>query len=321
MVAARLHTTQLPVEHRFAAWTELATRAHVPTLVDSRHRSDFVASIESHTLGSVQLSNLLHPPLRAKRTPAMARSGDPDVLLVTHILGGGLTRYGEGGGETSAGPGTILAIDPNQPATIINASEIRYQVLQLPMSLLGLRRPQVEGLLAGPLATSHGIGGVLAYVLTDLGRNADSYEPAVVAQLTATAVDLLATAARVAHGDREPAMMSMAEHTRRVQIYAFMACHLADPGLTPDAVAAAHGISVRQLNRILQADGVSPADWIRRQRLQRCRRDLVDPSLSGRSAAAIGAAWGFADPVTFNRAFRREYAMPPGEYRRRHAIR
>ena len=37
-----------------------------------------------------------------------------------------------------------------------------------------------------------------------------------------------------------------------------------------------------------------------------------------RTIVSIGARWGFPDPVTFNRAFRREYGLPPGEYRRRH---
>jgi transcriptional regulator GlxA family with amidase domain len=95
---------------------------------------------------------------------------------------------------------------------------------------------------------------------------------------------------------------------------------LADPGLTPHVVAAAHAISLRQLNRILEEDGQSPSDWIRRQRLGRCRRDLLDPDLAALPVAAIGSRWGFADPVTFNRAFRREFGLPPGEYRRRFVI-
>ncbi|WP_253770955.1 helix-turn-helix domain-containing protein [Goodfellowiella coeruleoviolacea] len=56
----------------------------------------------------------------------------------------------------------------------------------------------------------------------------------------------------------------------------------------------------------------------RRRRLDRCQRDLADPSLHHLSIAAIAARWGFARPADFSRAFRRATGMSPGEYRRAH---
>jgi len=94
--------------------------------------------------------------------------------------------------------------------------------------------------------------------------------------------------------------------------------NLADPSLTLARVARTHGMSLRQLDRLFQSVGTTPAAWLRDQRLDRCRRDLVDPAHSGTPAAAIGARWGFIDPTTFNRAFHRAYGSPPGEYRRHH---
>src|SRR5690606_23925624 len=164
------------------------------------------------------------------------------------------------------------------------------------------------------------IGGVLGYIVNDLVQHIDKHPPAVVIQLTSMVIDLLGTAARMTittgamTGTRTPAS------SRLLQIYAFMQQRLADPRLTPEVVAAAHAISLRQLNRILQEDGQSPADWIRRQRLDRCRHDLLDPALASRPVAAIGARWGFADPVTFNRAFARQFGLPPGEYRHRFLV-
>jgi AraC-like DNA-binding protein len=81
-------------------------------------------------------------------------------------------------------------------------------------------------------------------------------------------------------------------------------------------VAQAFGISVRHLNRVLREDGSATAERIRRQRMERCRRDLADPAHAADPVAAIGARWGFADPATFNRAFRNTFGVPPGEYRR-----
>jgi AraC-like DNA-binding protein len=58
------------------------------------------------------------------------------------------------------------------------------------------------------------------------------------------------------------------------------------------------------------------AGLIRERRLERCRRDLADPGLAEIPVRAIAFRWGFPDPARFNRVFRREYGIAPGEYRR-----
>ena len=57
------------------------------------------------------------------------------------------------------------------------------------------------------------------------------------------------------------------------------------------------------------------AGWIRRRRLECCRRDLSDPAQAERPVAAIAARWGFASPGDFSRAFRAVHGLPPAEYR------
>jgi AraC-like DNA-binding protein len=317
MVHASLDTTELPIEHRFAAWTELAVGANGPTVVDSSHKNDFVARIDAYELGIVRLSHLSHPPLRASGSPAAG--GDyPDMLMLTHVAQGSLMERGPDRVAT-AQAGSILVLDMWQPSTVVNPVDVTHTTLQLPVEALGLTRAQIRALSSTTMATGEPIGGLIAYIMADLRRRGEQYEPAVVDQVTSTLLDVLGTAARVAGRTGTLAPKSLPERSRLLQIYAFMRQRLNDPGLTPHVVAAAHAISLRQLNRILEDDGQSPSDWIRRERLDRCRRDLVDPILASRPVAAIGARWGFADPVSFNRAFRRQFGMPPGEYRRRFA--
>jgi AraC-like DNA-binding protein len=61
------------------------------------------------------------------------------------------------------------------------------------------------------------------------------------------------------------------------------------------------------------------ADWIRRRRLERCARDLLDPALRGEPVGAIGARWGLTNPAHFSRVFRAAYGVPRAEYRRAYA--
>ena len=62
------------------------------------------------------------------------------------------------------------------------------------------------------------------------------------------------------------------------------------------------------------------AEVIRRRRLERCRRDLLDPTMAHRPASAIAAGWGLGNPAHFNRLFRNAYDLPPAEFRQRHAV-
>jgi AraC-like DNA-binding protein len=313
-----LDTTELPAEDRFAAWTELAMQAHGPTLVDSTHRANFVARIDSQELGIVRVSRLSHPPLRAHGSPA-AGTSFPDVLLLTHVQRGRMSERSPDRMVT-AQAGSIMVIETNRPSTVVNPVDVTHTVLQIPTAALGLTLAQMRALSSAPMNAGESIGGLLAHIMEDLLRNGDHYDPAVVVQLTSTMLDLLGTAARTPGRTATMPPRSLPETSRLLHIYSFIRQRLADPGLTPRVVAAAHAVSLRQLNRILEDDGQSPSDWIRRERLGRCRRDLLDPTLASVPVTAIGARWGFADPVTFNRAFRREFGMPPGEYRRRFAM-
>lgn len=317
MVHVRLDTTDLAAEDRFAAWTELGNKSHVPTIIDSRHQTDFVASIEFQDFGVTQLSRLSHPPLRSRLTATMARSA-AEVLLLTHVTRGRLTVHTRDG-AVAAPAGSLVVIDASATFTGVNAVAVSHTVLQIPTPLLGLRPAELAALSSAPIGGEKSIGRMLGYLLDDLAQHGDTHPSADIARLTGTVVDLLGAAASLATRPNPNPARSTPEHSRLLQIYTFIQRRLDDPGLTPEAVAAAQAMSVRQLNRILHEDGQSPSDWIRRRRLDRCRHDLLDPALASRPAAAIGLRWGFADSATFNRAFRREYGMPPGEYRRRFA--
>jgi AraC-like DNA-binding protein len=110
-----------------------------------------------------------------------------------------------------------------------------------------------------------------------------------------------------------------AESRRRalvLRIRRFIEDNLADVDLDPAVIAATHYISPRQLHKLFEDQGTTVAALIRTRRLERCRHDLLDPTRSAKPVAAIAVRWGFRDPAYFNRIFRLEYGLSPGEYRR-----
>ena len=58
------------------------------------------------------------------------------------------------------------------------------------------------------------------------------------------------------------------------------------------------------------------AGLIRQWRLERCRRDLLDPAQVDRPVAGIAARWGFSSAAHFSRVFREAYGLPPAAFRR-----
>jgi AraC-like DNA-binding protein len=63
---------------------------------------------------------------------------------------------------------------------------------------------------------------------------------------------------------------------------------------------------------------MSVSALIRSRRLERCRRDLVDPLLADVPLAVIGQRWGFSDAPHFSRLFRAAFGESPRDYRKGH---
>jgi AraC-like DNA-binding protein len=130
-------------------------------------------------------------------------------------------------------------------------------------------------------------------------------------------VSLARTMAARRHGVREEDGVAGARGALLLgQAKAYIEQRLHDPDLRPSEVADAQFISVRYLQKLFQAEGVTMLEWTRSARLQRARRDLGDPAQGHRTIATIAASWGFRHPGHFRRAFRAEFGMTPTHFRR-----
>jgi AraC-like DNA-binding protein len=100
-----------------------------------------------------------------------------------------------------------------------------------------------------------------------------------------------------------------------LKIKVFIDARLDDPELTTATIAAAHYISPRYLQKLFEAEGSTVTDWIRRRRLDRCKRELLDPRNVGEPISRITARSGLLDSSHFSRLFRATYGMSPREFR------
>jgi len=185
-----------------------------------------------------------------------------------------------------------------------------------PPSLLPFSRNKLNQLAAVRIPATAGLGELTSQFLLQLVRNIDHYSPAEAARLSTAALEVLATRLARELDTGEWVTPEARRHALLTTVQAFVHQHLGDRELSPTMIAAAHHISLRSLHQLFHDEGLTVAAWIRRRRLEGCRRDLSDPALASRPIAAIAARWGFSSAADFSRAFHAAHGLPPSEYRR-----
>ncbi|WP_411084687.1 helix-turn-helix domain-containing protein [Streptomyces sp. cmx-18-6] len=319
MAFAEFDTLLLPGDQRFDWWRQLVGQGVAPTRITSDFASDFVGSVGSLDLGRIQLTKMSFPGLRSERTAELIRRADPETYELTLILGGSMgveqdrhtTRLAAGDLSmwTSSRPYSGQAMS----GPVIGAS--RALILHLPRALVPLPEARVDSLLAHGLSARAGVGKVLADFLGSLVGQAAVLDELSLARLGETGLDLAAgfLAQRL---DAQEFLSPEARHGLLLaRIDVFIRDNLADPALTPGAIAARHHISVRLLHQLFRQRKETVAASVRRQRLARCFTDLAEPRLRGLSIQDIGARWGLGNGAAFSRMFRAAYGMTPGERR------
>jgi AraC-like DNA-binding protein len=275
-------------------------------------------SIQAGQVAGVGVTRVLGPGrFECRRTPQLISSSDPERFKID-VQVQGSTVFAQGGREVALRPGDFTLVDLSRPSRVGNTGDGQEIVaVQFPPAALRLRDGDLARLTALRMPGRDGLGAAIGALARHLARRLDDRSATDDALLSAALMDLLI----VGFAERLDRVEAVPSATRRrallANVRAFIDRRLADPRLSPAAIAAAHHVSPRLLYNLFEEQGTSVGRWIRERRLERCRRDLLDPALGHVPASAIAMGWGFADAAHFSRVFRARYGLPPGEYRRR----
>jgi AraC-like DNA-binding protein len=311
----RLSVDELPLRRRLIAWQELVSRTFVPVEVITDVRPTFRGRIESTELGPLRLSEVTSDVQRHRRTSRVISPDDPQSYLITMASHADAVLR-QDGREAALAPGDIAICDTTRPYELASCAAFQVLVVVCPRRLIRLAPVAVRRLTALRFSGHRGIGALVSPFLAELPLRSADCDGCSVIRLADTVLDLLRTMFEQHLRDAE--LVADPRQRLLAEVLRFVEDHLPDPGLGPVGIATSLHISTRYVHKLFAAEGTTACAWIRARRLEHCRRDLADATLSARSVSAVGARWGLPDPSRFSRLFREAYQVSPREYRLHH---
>jgi AraC-like DNA-binding protein len=308
-------TLDIPAAERFDFWTAALAQTFVPLKVTRPGDDpDFRGQLTGFDFGAVRLCEVRAEPHTALRTRRLV-SAAPSGCYKLGLMRRGKAVLTQDGREAALSPGDFVLYDADRPYTLGFADHLRMLILVFPHGLLGLPAEGIARLTATTMpGTQPGLASLIPSFLSQVAGLTDSVDGTAAVRLSGNVMDLLTTVLAERLG--QPQMPSDSAHRAlMLHITAFIEAHLGDPGLSPQLVADALHISVRQLHKVFHQTGTTVGGWIRQRRMEHCGRDLRDPHLADRPVAAIGARWGYPDPAHFSRVFKSAYGTGPRDYR------
>ncbi|TQS20009.1 helix-turn-helix domain-containing protein [Microbispora sp. KK1-11] len=311
-----MSTDGLPPAERFEGWLDHMSQLVVPVRFSSDNRADFHGRIEAMDLGGVQISSHLISGCDAFRTSRLIRQSDPELFYLLCTLSGRINLVQERNSAT-LGRLDMALYHTSRPYHVRAGGKQGNHALLLafPGGLLPFAGRALEQNIAKVLPGSHGIGALVATFLRGLAADRSPYSPADLVRLGITLTDLVTML--LGHHLDAALPPDAGRRSLLLRIHAHIQRNLGDRTLSPATIATAHNISVRTLHRLFALENMTVARWIRTQRLEHCRRDLVRPTVEREPIHATAARWGFSDAAVFTRAFRAAYGMSPQEYQAR----
>lgn len=305
LVRQAMSIDHIPLDHRLSAWaSRLAEIGLTPS--DASTGSGVIHWFRSN-------SDAIFASLSGEKQRLDNAVPTNGRIIVLQPRSGRLSLQTEAGTRELTS-GDLAVIDAGHSFSLDGRDDWEAMFILLPaaplMARLGRRRVDYPVILGSTVA-----GQAARALVRSLVTNLDSLEQPDASAGEIALIELLASAMlgelRAPEGDLSSVQ---AGHFRRIA--AAIDRVLSDPDLHPSRIARDEGISTRYLQRLFEIRGESFSDYVRQQRLLRCRTDLLNPDHDGDSIASIGLRWGFRDQAHFSRAFGATFGATPSEMRR-----
>jgi AraC-like DNA-binding protein len=322
---------------RVQLWEDHNARALISLDIRTIEDAPLRAAETNVHLPSLKMASVSATPQIVERSESFIRQNPTDVVAVFLALEGETFFYHRGG-QIALRPGQAVVYDVDRPFLRGFSQGFRELVLTVPRTLFseatGAQAPERPTVFE--FGTGAGPGGrALARLLQSTVASTAAPGPAPgsgphllpsgsgptpsdtgsaptvprldLARAEDDALGLLQVILAAPGGSTTGYVAAAKDHIER---------HLGDPGLSPAQVAAAVGLSERQLGRVFAESDTTVGRHILARRLERAREALSAPEHGRLSVGDIAAQFGFTSQSHFGRVFRERFGLTPLQLRK-----
>jgi AraC-like DNA-binding protein len=306
-------TRTLAAGKRRQAWRDAICEIYLQVDCLTEQSSDYEGRVTEARLGGVTITDaLISPQTIRRRNQHIGHFGkDCYYIGIEHI---GAVDIRQSGASFVLRPGKGSLYYANEPYELQSIVRSRQFWIELPRAAFDRRFDAGRPPLLKHFDLSRGLGRIAVEFCATLAMESAGLDETSRSKLGEQFMDLLALALD-AEPDRQAAEDQSVQHARLRSVKAYIEANLADPNLSPTAIAKENGISLRYLHHLFRLADMSVSEWLRLRRLQRCHDLLTSPQHGRQSITEIAYSMGFSSSSHFSNLFRAHFNVRPSDVR------
>lgn len=303
-------TMELARSDRYDAWTSMLNETYGRWDVEKPETKDFFGNVKYYDDSLMKIIECVCDPCAASRTRAGIMADGLETLTIQYVLEG-REFIDFNGEEITLKRGDLLIWDSTKPM-FFQVQERLHKIsvvlpLQrfqswLPRSWFSIRH-SVNGHSSNGLLLAQHIQSLTASVFD--GGCKDNY-----ALIDATIGVLVNALDLGTIEDPKPLRVTQLSHVKT-----YINANIRNSALSLTLIAKAGGMSSRYLHWLFESENETVKQYVFRQRLEFCARDLLNPRMRNRKISDIAYYWGFHDATHFNKRFKQQYDVSPSTFR------
>ncbi|MDR6392528.1 helix-turn-helix domain-containing protein [Paraburkholderia phenoliruptrix] len=301
-------TAGVPASERMEYWEALCAATLVGLRCSSLSPSGLEVEKTGIALPDLGIADISGRDHLIERSPAMVRQWPKESLFACQIVSG-RAYFIQRDRCLLADAGDVVVYDTRVPYVFGFLTPMRQLLIDLPVTTFDDRIDAELAALPLRIVPTPGVGAMLGSTLRAsverFMKDPGEHDPARFTEHMRMLVSELINT------ELKGVSVSRTSLSYLLTARQYIAAHLREPDLGPQAIADAVGLSLRHLSRLFSADGESITQYIWSERLSHAYRELTDARLRKTSVGEIAFRWGFSSQAHFSRAIRERYGASP----------